>query len=360
MNRSCHHPPTVVKGLKRHRVRRLALMVQGATVLVGAMALAIVPAQIRSAMDAKDRSVAPFGDEPITPIPLTTNLDLAKVRLGERLFHDVQLSRGNVIACATCHRLPEGGDDGLPRSRGADGKPLNFNAPTVFNAMLRFRLNWRGNFRSLDALIEAVLLDPRLMNTSWDELLSKLRADADYRKAFAAIDAGDLQPAHVLDAIAAYLRSLLTPNARFDQYLRGQRDAITDEEEHGYHLFKSYGCIACHQGVKVGGNLFQKFGIFQNPLSRKESITEADLGRFTITHDDQDRHVFRVPSLRNVAVTAPYFHDGRTPTLEQAVDIMAKVQLGRILSRQEIGLIVQFLHTLTGEYQGKSLAGQAN
>jgi cytochrome c peroxidase len=127
------------------------------------------------------------------------------------------------------------------------GKPLVFNSPTVFNATLRFRLNWRGNFRSLDALIEAVLLDPRLMNTSWDELLSKLRADADYRKAFAAIDPGDLKPAHVLDALAAYQRSLLTPNARFDQYLRGQRDAITDEEKRGYHLFKSYGCIACHQ-----------------------------------------------------------------------------------------------------------------
>ena len=106
------------------------------------------------------------------------------------------------------------------------------------------------------------------MNTSWDELLSKLRADADYRKAFAAIDPGDLQPAHVLDAIAAYHRSLLTPNARFDQYLRGQRDAITDEEKRGYHLFKAYGCIACHQ-VNVGGNLFQKFGVFQDPLSQR-------------------------------------------------------------------------------------------
>jgi cytochrome c peroxidase len=360
MNRSCHHPIVVKGGLKRHRVRRLALMIEWATVLVGAMALAIVPAQVRSGIDDKDRSSAPFGDEPITPIPLTTNLDPAKVRLGERLFHDVRLSHDNILACATCHRLAEGGDDGLALSRGWGGKQLGFNSPTVFNATLRFRLNWRGNFRSLDALIEAVLLNPRLMNTSWDELLSKLRADADYRKAFGAIDPGGPKPAHVLDAIAAYHRSLLTPNARFDQYLRGQRDAITDEEKRGYHLFKSYGCIACHQGVNVGGNLFQKFGVFQDPLSSEESVTEADLGRFTITHDDQDRHVFRVPSLRNVAVTAPYFHDGRTPTLEQAVGIMAKAQLGRILSRQDIGLIVQFLHTLTGEYQGRSLASQAN
>jgi cytochrome c peroxidase len=335
-------------------------MVQWATVLFSVVALAMVAVQASSGMDAKDCSAAPFGDEPITPIPMTTNLDWAKVRLGERLFHDVRLSRGNVIACATCHSLAEGGDDGLPRSRGADGKPLNFNSPTVFNAMLSFRLTWRGNFRSPEAFIEAVLLNPRLMNTSWDELLSKLRADADYRKAFAAIDPGGLKPAHVLDALAAYHRSLVTPNARFDQYLRGQRDAITDEEKRGYHLFKSYGCIACHQGVNVGGNLFQKFGVFQTPLSLKERVSEADLGRFTITHDDQDRHVFRVPSLRNVAVTAPYFHDGRASTLEEAVDIMAKAQLGRILSQQDIGLIVQFLHTLTGEYQGQSLASQAN
>ena len=128
---------------------------------------------------------------------------------------------------------------------------------------------------------------------------------------FAAIDPGDLQPAHVLDALAAYHRSLLTPNARFDQYLRGQRDAITDEEKRGYHLFKSYGCIACHQGERGRQPVPEIWGFSRSTVPRRE-VTEADLGRFTITHDDQDRHVFRVPSLRNVAVTAPYFHDGRT------------------------------------------------
>jgi cytochrome c peroxidase len=295
---------------------------------------------------------------------LTANLDPAAVRLGERLFHDVRLSHGDVMACASCHDLARGGDDGLARSLDTNGKPLDFNTPTVFNATLNFRLNWRGDFRpmggrierSLEALIEAGLLDPRVMNTSWDELLPKLRADADYRTAFATIDRGGLKPASVLKAIAAYQRSLLTPNARFDQYLRGKRDAITDDEKRGYDLFRSYGCVACHQGVNVGGNLFQKFGVFEDPLSPLEKVTGADLGRFTITGDEQDRHVFRVPSLRNVAVTGPYFHDGRSQTLEQAVDTMAKRQLGRTLSPEEIGLIVKFLHTLTGEYQDQPLA----
>jgi cytochrome c peroxidase len=230
------------------------------------------------------------------------------------------------------------------------------NIPTVFNTTLNFRQHWRGNFRMLEEQAEAVLITLNVMNTSWQELLAKLRADPDYTQAFATLYPAGLQPAQVLDAIASFERSLLTPNARFDRYLRGQPEAITEEEKRGYQLFKAYGCVACHQGVNVGGNLFQKFGIFENYLAERGNATEADLGRFTITHDERDRYVFRVPSLRNVAVTAPYFHDGSVPTLEKAVGIMARAQLGRTLTAEEIGLIVKFLHTLTGEYQGRSLA----
>lgn len=344
--------------IRFHSLRKAPLW---AAALVGLAAWGVAAIQVPAGMESRDGSAAAqLAPEPITPIPLAPDLDPAKVQLGERLFQDVRLSRGNAVACATCHQLAEGGDDGLARRPLPDGRLLDFNAPTVFNAALSFRLNWRGNFRSLEELTEAVLLDPRLMNTSWDELLPKLISDASYRKAFAAIEPSDLKPAHVLSAIAAYIRSLLTPNARFDRYLRGERDAITEDEKRGSQLFESYGCIACHQGVNLGGNLFQKFGIFQDLLPKERPVAEADLGRFTITRNDQDRHVFRVPSLRNVAVTAPYFHDGRTPGLEQAVDIMAMAQLGRILSQQEIGLIVKFLRTLTGEYQGVPLAGQAN
>ena len=156
---------------------------------------------------------------------------------------------------------------------------------------LSFRLNWRGNFRTLEEQNEAVLLDPRLMNTTWEELLPKLRADEAYEEAFARRFTGAAPaPAHVLDALATFQRSLITPDARFDRYLRGERDAITPEEERGYQLFKDYGCVACHQGVNVGGNLFQRFGIFRDPFAQGRSA-QADLGRFTITGKADDRFV---------------------------------------------------------------------
>jgi cytochrome c peroxidase len=285
-------------------------------------------------------------------------LDADKVRLGEMLFHDVRLSHADVLACASCHLLAEGGDDNQAHSRGSDGELSNFNAPTVFNAAQSFRLNWRGNFRTLEEQNEAVLLDRHLMNTTWQALLPKLRNDEAYREAFAAAYGSAPAPAQVLDALATFQRSLITPDARFDRYLRGERDAITPDEERGYRLFKDYGCVACHQGVNIGGNLFQRFGVFYDPFAQWP-IRMADLGRFTITGEADDRFVFRVPSLRNVALTAPYFHDGRAETLEQAIEEMARSQLGRVLSGQEIELIAAFLRTLTGEYRGRPLSDRA-
>jgi cytochrome c peroxidase len=302
---------------------------------------------------------APPGPEPISPIAKAEVTDVAKLALGERLFHDRRLSRGNVVACDSCHILDQTGDDRVERSIGLDGRPLDFNTPTIFNAALNFRLNWRGNFRAIEEQNEAVLLDPRIMGTSWDELLAKLRTDPDYETQFAAVYGTLPERASVLDALAVFQRSLVTPNARFDRYLRGEPDAITADEERGYRLFKAHGCAACHQGRNVGGNLFQKFGIFSDPLAAGSDVTDADLGRFTITRRDADRQVFRVPSLRNVAVSAPYFHDGRTPSLAKAVEIMARTQLDRELAKQDIDFIVAFLGTLTGEYRGRPLQSAA-
>jgi cytochrome c peroxidase len=301
----------------------------------------------------------PTEDEPVTPVVLAEDLDPAKVALGRELFHDVRLSRGNKLSCASCHHLDRSGDDHNPHSLGSDGRPLDFNAPTVFNATLNYRLNWRGNFRTLEEQNEAVLQDPRLMNTSWEELLKRIRADQDYQAAFSAIYTSAPQRSSILDALATFHRSLLTPDAPFDDYLRGARDAITADQQRGYQLFKSYGCIACHQGTNLGGNLLQKFGIFADPFSGR-TMTKADLGRYSITHLESDRQVFRVPSLRNIAVTAPYFHDGRTGSLTEAVETMARSQLGRGLPKQDLDLIVGFLSTLTGKYQGRSLAASAD
>lgn len=289
-------------------------------------------------------------EEPIAPISTAAPLDPAKVRLGERLFRDPRLSHDSRFACGSCHQLDRGGDDGQARSIGADGRPLDFNTPTVFNAALSFRLNWRGNIRTLEDQAEAVLLDKRLMGTSWAVLIAKLQADQTYRDEFHS--AYGQQPARpsVLDALATFERSLVTPRAAFDRYLLGENDAIGPEEKRGYALFKSHGCVACHQGVNVGGNLFQRFGIFHDPLSR-DPVTDADLGRLALTGKAEDRFVFRVPSLRNVARTAPYFHDGSAATLEQAVAEMARIQLDHVLAPHEVGLIVRFLHSLTGEYR---------
>ena len=293
-----------------------------------------------------------WDSEPIVPIPPTTDLDAAQVALGEKLFHDPRLSRNNAFSCATCHRLNQGGGDGVSRPPTLTGGLHLRNTPTIFNVSLNSRFHWDGGFRTLEAEAEAALHDPTIMNTDWAAVMPKLQADADYVGAFNAAYSDGLTRANVLHVLAIFQRSLITPNSRFDQYLRGAADALSDGEKHGYDLFKSYGCAACHQGVNVGGNMFQRFGIFRNQNRPHE---DEDAGRFGVTGAERDRQVFRVPSLRNVALTAPYYHDGRVQTLESAVDLMATRQLGRPLYPEEIERIVEFLHTLTGEYQGELL-----
>jgi cytochrome c peroxidase len=237
----------------------------------------------------------------------------------------------------------------------ATGTPHARNTPTIFNVAFNAAFNWDGGVRTLEAHAERVLLSPVLMHTTWPVLLAKLQTALEYRETFATLYPGRLTQAHVLDALATYERSLVTPNSRFDQYLRNHPEALSPVERRGYDIFKAYGCVACHQGINIGGSMFQKFGIFQEVPAPHDPSRPVDLGRFLLTQAVRDREVFRVPSLRNVALTAPYFHDGRAPTLEAAVAIMARVQLGRTLSQEDIHAIVQFLHTLTGEYQGRSL-----
>jgi len=305
---------------------------------------------------ALGQGVDPVRDEPIAPIEPDRTLDPAKVALGKALFSDVRLSGGDVRSCTSCHEFNRGGADGLSHSQGANGELEPFNTPTIFNVAGDFRLNWRGNHRVLEVHNEVVLLEPRLMNARWPDVLAKLNKDSGIRSAFeSAYGTGPSREA-VLDALATFQRSLSTPDARFDRYLRGDATAITADEKRGYELFKAYGCIACHQGRNVGGNLFQKFGIFSDPFAGRQDDDVADQGRFAITGRETDRRVFRVPSLRNVALTAPYFHDGSADTLDAAVAIMAQAQLGRTMPQEDRDLIIQFLGTLTGEYEGRPLS----
>jgi cytochrome c peroxidase len=288
--------------------------------------------------------------EPIVPVPVGRARDPQRVALGRQLFHDVRLSGDRGRSCATCHPLERGGMDGRVGSPTAVGPAHLRNTPTIFNVGLSSYFNWDGVADSLEAHAEIVLASPSLMNITWPELLARLEGDAGYRAGFRAAYPDGLTRANVLDALATFERSLETPNSRFDRYLRGDRSALTEPERRGYELFKAYGCVTCHQGVNIGGNMFQRFGIFPD-----HDVPGPDLGRYHITHASRDQGVFRVPSLRNVAMTAPYFHDGRAPSLEVAVDTMARVQLGRTLHEEEIARIIDFLRTLTGEYQGRPI-----
>jgi cytochrome c peroxidase len=316
----------------------------------------MVAAQFPAVVPDAAKGPQPVPTEPIVPIPLSVSLDAGRISLGERLFKDKRLAGDDSRACDSCHPLDKGAVDGLPRSLARDGQARLRNTPTLFNVGFNAAFNWDGAARTLEDHANALLTNPDVMAANWPGLLEKLKADAGYRSAFARAFPDGITRENVLSALATFERSLITPNARFDRYLRGEREILNAEEKRGYELFKSYGCIACHQGMNVGGNLFQKFGVFEDPNDGRASGEAPDQGRYRLTKIDRDYRVFRVPSLRNVAITAPYFHDGRAPTLERAVETMARVQLGRKIGKPDLAAIARFLHTLTGEYQGRPLA----
>ncbi len=321
----------------------------------------IFPAALTAGLAAlAPTAAAPLQDaEPIAPLPATVTLDPKRQALGERLFRDPRLSRRGDISCASCHPLDHGGVDGLPRAPSAFARDVLRNTPTVFNSGFNASFNWDGSARTLQEQAEGVIRSPAQFDNDWPRLLAAVNADARYVEQFKAAYPDGVTRPNVLDALAVYQRGLITPNARFDRYLRGQRDALSATELEGYRLFKSFGCAACHQGVNVGGNLYQKFGVFRDTKPGRRPGEEADLGRWGVTHQERHREVFRVPSLRNVELTPPYFHDGRAATLEDAVRTMAKVQLDRVPSDYETQAIVQFLRTLTGEFQGRPLHAPA-
>lgn len=287
-------------------------------------------------------------NEPLLPLPNVPNLNPAKVMLGKQLFHDTRLSKDGSLSCASCHDLLHGGVDGLPHSRGVGGAEGAINAPTVFNASLNFRQFWDGRAATLEAQAAGPVTNPLEMATTWPEVVVRLKADRELARQFDDLYPDGLTEANVRSAIADFERTLLTPS-RFDRWLRGDELALNEAEKQGYALFKKHGCIACHQGVNVGGNLYQRFGIMRDYFAGKGKLTDADLGRFSQTQKQEDRHLFKVPSLRNSALTAPYFHDASATTLEQAVSVMGLYQLGVTLPEADVKAIVTFLHSLTGE-----------
>lgn len=296
-------------------------------------------------------------NEAIRPVQDSVPVDMRKVILGNLLFHDVRLSADNTVSCSSCHGLNTGGVDNKPFSEGVGGQHGGVNAPTVFNALYNFVQFWDGRAATLADQAAGPPLNPvEMACKSFDEICDKLKADAAFSKAFTEVYPDGINEANITNAIQEFEKTLLTPNSRFDKYLKGDMAALTTEELAGYDLFKKYNCATCHVGENMGGQSYELMGIKQDYFAdRGTELTVEDNGRFKETKNERDRHRFKVPGLRNVALTAPYFHDATQATLEDAVIAMGKYEVGVDLSQQEVKQIVAFLQTLTGEYQGKLL-----
>ena len=290
---------------------------------------------------------------PVSPLSSdVADIDPRKVRLGEEMFHDSRLSADDTISCASCHNLGSGGVDGWEKPIGIGGAQGVVNTPTVFNSVYNFTQFWDGRAENLEEQASGPVHNPAEMGSNWDQVVAKLKRDARIVSAFDAIYEDGVTGDNIVDAIATFERTLVTINAPFDHYLKGDRSAISKLAARGYELFQSYGCAACHQGVNVGGNMYQTMGAMGDYFGDRGNVKKSDMGRYQVTGREEDRHVFKVPSLRVVAHTAPYFHDGSAKTLEDAVRHMAKYLLGREdMPETDIDAVVAFLKSLAGEYK---------
>lgn len=280
----------------------------------------------------------------VEPLPELVDYDKAKAVLGQQLFHDARLSKDGTVSCSSCHILEYNGADGGEVSVGVGGALGTINAPTVYNARYNLAQFWDGHAKDLKEQALGPMANPVEMANDYETVVQTISADATYDKAFKALYADGVTLDNIVDAIAEFELALITPNSRFDRYLKGDAKAISDIEIEGFELFKTRGCIACHNGINIGGNMYQKFGVFFQYEGKR-----GNLGRYNVTQKEEDKYFFKVPSLRNVALTAPYFHDGSAPTLESAVEQMAYYQLGYRISKAETERIVAFLKTLNGE-----------
>lgn len=335
--------------MNRIRTGRAALLV----LLAGAGVHALVVAQ------------GTLRQEPILPLPdQVTDVEPARVNLGAKLFADKRFSADGTVSCQSCHLPDFGGADPRRHSVSAFGKVRPVNSPTIFNVRYNTSgLNWTGRTRDLEAQIKGSVGNADTMAHDWGKVVAVLTADAAMVAEFKVAYGGD-QPVtqeNASDAIVSFEKSLVTPS-RFDDWLKGNDGAITAREKQGYEKFKAYGCVACHSGINAGGNSFMKMGLAGDYFAERErkgrgAVVDADKGRLAVTKKQEDLHVFRVPSLRNVALTAPYFHDGAVPTLDEAIELMGRFQLGREIPPADRADIAAFLHSLTGKQLEPQAAG---
>lgn len=294
-----------------------------------------------------------FANEPVQALVSSIPTDPAKVELGDILYHDVRLSKDNTVSCATCHDLAAGGVDGLQFSKGIYGQIGGINAPTVYNAAFNVAQFWDGRAADLQAQAGGPPFDALEMGcASWDEIIEKLNKDRALLKKFTKVYPDGFTGENITDAIAEFEKTLLTPDSKFDQYLKGNEKVLTETEVEGYELFKENKCATCHTGQAMGGQSFEHISVYRDYFADRamkadrEIIRLKDQGRFNATGDEMDRGMFKTPILRNISLTAPYFHDGTVLTLEEAVEKMFIYELGKKPQKEDVDRIVEFLKTV--------------
>ena len=320
--------------------------------LIGALALGALSLSAQAVEWQALPSKAPEpANNPSTP---------AKIELGKMLYHEVRISSNGVLSCNSCHNVMGGGDDNRAGSIGVKNQVGGRSAPTVWNAAFSSVQFWDGRAPSLEAQAKGPVTNPGEMGMkSWDDVVARLKAMPEYTKAFAlAFGSEDSVTAdNAAKAIAAYERTLITPNSAYDKFAKGDKSALNEQQVRGMETFAEVGCVGCHSGPAFNGpqlpegtGFYQKFPAIENGVYEAKYGFTADLGRYEATKDQADKHLFKVPTLRNIALTAPYFHNGKVTTLEEAVKVMGKLQLNKDLTASQVADIAAFLNSLTGEF----------
>ena len=320
-----------------------------------AVALMFLAGFLASAAQAQDdlmaRARQQFQPIPTTPPELPGNAaTAAKVELGKMLYFDPRLSASHVISCSSCHNIGLGGADAEPTSIGHRWQHGGRNAPTVFNAVFNTAQFWDGRAKDLEQQAGGPMANPVEMASPEAHVAEQLKGIPGYQRVFAMAFPGESDPIslpNVQKAIAVFEATLITPNAPFDRFLRGDENALSPDQKAGLAIFMEKGCSACHNGINVGGGMYAPFGVVEKPGA--ELLPPADTGRFMVTKTPGDEYVFKVPTLRNIVLTAPYFHTGRAWDLRQAVAVMGASQLGIQLTGDDVDKITAFLGSLTGE-----------
>lgn len=301
----------------------------------------------------------------IIPLPKEIDYNKEKALLGKKLYFDPILSKDNTVSCATCHNLELSGVDNLKFSFGINGQIGDLNTPTVFNSIYNFRQMWDGRAKNLAHQIQFPITNPKEMGNNFDNLIKSLNKNSDYKKTFNKIYTEGITIETIGDALEEFQKTLITPSP-FDDFLRGNKNALTENQKKGYELFTKKGCISCHNGINIGGSLYARFGLIDEDIAKEflkssnapldveqdsniELYHDSNFGLYNVTENDFDKYYFKVPTLRNIAKTYPYLHNGRIETLQEAIKSIAKSQLGLDLTKKEIFLIEEFLKSLSGE-----------